>query len=68
MLFAYKSSNMTKKIGLGTLVKAVLKPFVYVFDKVFKADLKNCDKCGCRERYLNGKMPNVNPLSIFAKK
>jgi hypothetical protein len=42
-----------KPSGLGTRLKAVIRPVAVLSDKVLKTELVNCEGCAKREEKLN---------------
>ena len=44
---------MLKYLKIGTLIKWVIRPGVWAYDKVWGTDMMNCEVCADREKYLN---------------
>lgn len=51
----------TNWIGLGTIIKWWIRPFVWAFDKVACSDYLHCEKCERRRQRLDAKFPKVIP-------
>jgi hypothetical protein len=52
-----------KRIGAGTAIKFIVNMAAMPLPKRIRNNLRNCRRCNKRERKLDQRFPNINPLA-----